>query len=61
MSQAAIAVSVRDACSASACSRAVLYREARAGRVKLRKRGRRTVVLVEDLELWLRALPVLEA
>ncbi len=59
MSQAALAIGVSEACTAVGCSRAKLYREVRAGRLRARKLGRRTIVLSEDLERWLRALPAL--
>jgi len=61
MSQAALAIGVSEACTVVGCSRAKLYREVRAGRLRARKLGRRTLLLSEDLERWLRALPVLVA
>jgi len=36
------------------------YEEVREGRLITRKIGRRTVVLKEDLEAWLAALPIAE-
>ena len=38
-------------------SRTTFYREAGAGRIKLRKIGAKTVVLRADAEAWLSALP----
>ena len=38
-------------------SRSFLYQEISARRLRALKRGRRTVVLVEDLEAWLQQLP----
>jgi excisionase family DNA binding protein len=38
-------------------SRTYIYREINAGRLKARKRGRRTIILREDVRAWLKALP----
>jgi excisionase family DNA binding protein len=38
--------------------RNTFYEEAKAGRLKVRKLGRKTIVLAEDLHEYLRSLPV---
>jgi hypothetical protein len=38
-------------------SRSYLYLEIASGRLRAVKRGRRTIVLAEDLDAWLRSLP----
>ncbi len=38
-------------------SRSTFYKEVRAGRIKLRKVGRRSLVAREDAEAWLSNLP----
>jgi excisionase family DNA binding protein len=40
------------------CSRSKFYEEVAAGRIPLRKCGRRTLVSVEDMEAWAAALPI---
>jgi hypothetical protein len=42
---------------ASGISRTGIYREIQAGRLEIRKVGRRTVVLIEDAKRWLASLP----
>ena len=37
--------------------RSFLYSEIKSGRLRARKRGRRTIVLAEDREAWRRSLP----
>ncbi len=56
--RAALAYGVEEACCLARCSRTAMYREIRAGRLRAHKRGRRTIVLAEDLEKWLKSLPL---
>jgi hypothetical protein len=37
------------------------YEEIKSGRLRARKIGKRTIIIVEDAEDWLRALPVIGA
>lgn len=39
-------------------NRTTLFGEAKAGRLKVRKLGRRTVILRADAEAWLQSLPI---
>jgi hypothetical protein len=41
-------------------SRSKVYEEAAAGRIKLRKVGKKTIITVEDAEKWLADLPAVE-
>jgi excisionase family DNA binding protein len=54
-----LAYTVEEALSLLSIGRNKLYAEARAGRLKLRKSGRRTLVLAEDLKAYLSALPLI--
>jgi hypothetical protein len=48
-----IAYTIAEACSASRAGRTSLYRAIRAGKLRARKRGRRTITLASDLLSWL--------
>jgi Helix-turn-helix domain len=48
-------------CKAYKCSRADAYKQIDAGLLIARKRGTRTIILKEDADAWLRALPVMPA
>jgi excisionase family DNA binding protein len=49
--------SIREASAATGLSRSTLYLEIRDGRLAVRKAGRRTIILDEDLRDWLSRLP----
>jgi len=55
-----MASTVDDFCVRNAIGRSTFYKEVRAGRLMLRKIGRKTVVLREDEDAWRQSLPVLE-
>jgi excisionase family DNA binding protein len=42
-------------------SRTTIYEEIKAGRLKARKLGRRTLILADDLQNWLAALPSMKS
>ncbi|RWL45279.1 MAG: DNA-binding protein [Mesorhizobium sp.] len=44
-------------CAAYGVGRSLLYEEIRAGRISVRKAGRRTLIRKEDAQAWLDALP----
>lgn len=51
------AYNIAEVCQSAGSSRTSIYAAIKAGSLIARKRGRRTVVLREDLLDWLRALP----
>jgi excisionase family DNA binding protein len=53
-----IAHSIDGACEAADVGRTSIYEAIRAGDLKARKLGRRTIILDEDLRAWLAALPL---
>jgi excisionase family DNA binding protein len=57
----ALAYTLDTACRLAAVSKSYIYEEIAAGRLVARKRGRRTVILADELEGWLHALPRAEA
>lgn len=50
-----LAYSIEDAIKAASVGRSLLYSEISAGHLRVRKIGRRTVILREDLTEWLRS------
>ena len=52
------ALGVDDFCAWASISRAHFYREVNAGRLIMRKAGRKSVVTMDDARAWLAALPV---
>lgn len=49
-----MAVSIRRLAVMAGLSRSFLYLEIRSGRLPIRKKGRRTVILLDDARAWLR-------
>ena len=56
-----LAFHISDAVAAGAGSRSEIYEALRRGDLKARKRGRRTIILREDLAAYLAALPAYQA
>jgi excisionase family DNA binding protein len=56
-----LAFGISEAAEKSNTSRSQLYCEISSGRLAARKRGKRTLILREDLESWLRGLPQAKA
>jgi predicted DNA-binding transcriptional regulator AlpA len=52
-----LAVSIADAVQISGIGRSSLYEAAKRGDLPIRKAGRRTLVLTQDIRSWLDALP----
>jgi len=55
-----LAYSIAEACSVARAGRTALYEAIRSGELRAVKRGRRTIVLVDDLRRYLEALPAVE-
>ncbi|MBI4183706.1 MAG: helix-turn-helix domain-containing protein [Proteobacteria bacterium] len=53
--------SIDEAAEAAGVGRTLLYSELAAGRLRAKKVGRRTIILADDLESWLRSAPALSA
>jgi hypothetical protein len=56
-----IAYSIAEACRVAACGRTSLYEAIKTGALTARKRGRRTIILSNDLWGWLESLPTAPA
>jgi excisionase family DNA binding protein len=55
-----LAFTIKEACREIGIGRTKLYQEIAAGRLTVRKANKRTVILAEDLQQYLKSLPVLE-
>lgn len=56
-----LAYSVAEAVRLSGICRTVVYEEIKAGRLRARKLGRRTLILSEDMQRWLANLPLVRS
>jgi excisionase family DNA binding protein len=54
------AFTIAQAAQAGAGSRSTIYEAINDGRLRARKRGRSTVILSEDLSVFLQSLPAIE-
>ena len=52
-----LAYTIPEACKAGAASRSAIYRAVKCGDLTLRKRGKRSFILAEELRRWLNAMP----
>jgi excisionase family DNA binding protein len=55
-----IAFTVTEACSAARAGRTSLYNAINIGHLRAVKRGRRTLILADDLRRWIESHPALE-
>ena len=53
------ALTINEFCNQYGICRETCYREIRAGRLRARKLGRRTVLLAHDVDVWAASLPEL--
>jgi excisionase family DNA binding protein len=56
-----LSYSISAAARASGISRTVIYEEIGQGRLRAVKRGRRTLILSDDLGQWLASLPAMKS
>ena len=57
MRDSALAHSVPEACAIARSGRTTLYQAIRSGALRAVKRGRRTLILDDDLRRWVQSLP----
>lgn len=57
MSNSVLVHSIPEACSIARAGRTALYEAIRSGALRAVKRGRRTLVLEDDLRRWVQSLP----
>jgi excisionase family DNA binding protein len=59
--ESSLAYSIAEACARSGIGRTAIYDMIKAGQLNARKRGRRTLILADDLRRCLEALPLVKA
>jgi excisionase family DNA binding protein len=54
-----LAYTIAEACAAARTGRTSIYEAIKSGQLTARKRGRRTIILCDDLRGWLDSLPAI--